>query len=74
MIGGELIVNASREQEFDLLRRPVAHKCVACGFTENIVPPCGKGVTYWQCKCGAQYRMQFEGMGLQCGETIAKGV
>jgi hypothetical protein len=70
---GTLILTPAENPEFDLMRRPVAHAC-KCGWKENIVPPCGKGVTFWVCKCGIHYRMDFEGVGVQCGETIAKGL
>lgn len=69
----EGILIAAPEAEFELKRRPVAHRCVKCGFTENIVPPCGKGVAYWSCSCGTKYRMEFAGVADQCGESIAKG-
>ena len=72
---GPLITGSAKIRTFTAKRRPVTHTC-DCGHTEDLVLPCARhGEMRWQCsKCGAWYKMTFQGEGTTAGESIFKGV
>lgn len=68
---GPTVITPSKT--YQAQRRPVRHEC-PCGHVETFVPPCcTKGRMVWSCpRCGAAYRMDFQGSGTACSENLFK--